>query len=247
MDDLIVNQIKDACPCFCDKKDEEVKALIENLISLLSVSLCWNDTLCGSFLYGLREERFDYMPDCMTCVPCARYKKFPLFYHADGSELDIVSVTMHVYNGLEDTTYTLTEAEYTVRRGVLIIDNSNIPQNCCTCNCDEFELIVEYNAGYKMLPDCLLPLFCDLLVSMSLSLTGCGSINECCEMSKPKAFQILKSKKIGEITKTWEVDRTHTSYIYSQMLSNAKLARIAQLSCCNNDYNAERLWFVHSC
>lgn len=247
MDDLIVAQIKDNCPCFCDKKDEEVKGMIDVLISLLSVTLCWNDTLCGSFLYGLREECFDYFPNCMTCVPCNGISKFPLFYHADQSELKVVDVTMHVYTGINETSYTLTEDQYTVRNGVLVVDTTSIPKNCCTCNCDEYELVVQYEAGYNVLPDCILPLFCDLLVSMSLSLTGCGSINDCCNMSKPKAYQILKTKKNGEISKTWEVDTNHTSYIYAQMLNQAKINRIAQLSCCNNSYNAERLWYTVSC
>lgn len=248
MDELIIAQIKDSCPCFCDKTDDELEVMISKLISLLSVSLCWNSDICGTFLYGEREETFTYVPDnCMVCQPCNRYKKYPLYYHADNSKLEVISVQINTYVGLETNEFVLPPNAYTIRKGVLIIDSSVLPVTCCTCSCEEYEIVVNYNAGYELIPDCMLPIFCDLLTNLSLSLSGCGSITDCCSMDRPQAYRILKSKKIGEISRTWETDKENLSYIYQQMYNVAELNKIAQMSCCNNDYNNERLWFVTSC
>lgn len=243
----IINQIKASCPCFCDKDDDEIGKLIKTLISLLSISLCWNDTICGTFEYGLREETFDYIPNCMTCECCATIAEYPLFYVSKGADFQIVNVALYIYNGLNETMTLLKPTQYTYRNGKLLIDTSTLPSNCCTCSCDSYELRVEYESGYKQIPDCLLPLFCELLVAMSLSLSGCGSIDTCCNMTSAKSYQILKSKRLGDISYSWEIDKNHTSYLYTKMFNRLQTLAIAQMSCCNNNYNEERLWFVKSC
>lgn len=245
MNEVILNQVKTTCPCF---EDSDLEAMLDRLFSLLSISLCWNSETCSTFLKGNREETFDYVNDsCMTCKPCERYKKYPLFWYTKGADIEISEVKLITYSGLAQTETIFSENQYVLRKNTLIIDSTLLPSNCCTCSCDEFELVVSYISGYEQLPTCILPVICDLLTSMSLSLQGCGSINDCCQMRKPKAWQILKSKKLGEIAYTWEIDKTQVSYLYNQMFTQSMIQQIAQLSCCNGNYNEERLWYKKSC
>lgn len=238
---LILEQIKTNCPCFVDKTDSELQTMVDNLVNFLSVSLCWDDT----FLYTGRTETFDYVNDnCFTCRPCERFKTYPLFYQSP--EMDVISVELVTYNGLQETVYQLPSDSYTIRKGQLLIDSNGLPRTCCTCSCEEFELRVSYNAGYKELPDRLVPIFCSLMTSVSLSLLGCGSIKECCAMDKPKAYQIIKTKKVGEISRTWEVDKQHVQYLYNNMFTENHLRLIATMSLCNSLRLEERLWFVTS-
>lgn len=242
MDTVILEQIKSSCPCFADKTDEELTVLIENLILMLSVSLCWDN----GFLYQERSETFDYVNDnCFTCRPCERYKHYPLFYQSP--EMDVLTVELITYNGLQETRYTLPDDTYTIRKGELLIDSAGLPRTCCTCSCEEFELNVTYNAGYKKLPERLVPIFCSLLTTISLSLLGCGSVEECCAMDKPKAYQIIKTKKVGEVSRTWTVDTTHVQYLYDKMFTENHLRLIAEMSLCNQLRLKERLWLVKSC
>ena len=53
---------------------------------------------------------------------------------------------------------------------------------CQPCNCDVIEkVIVDYVAGYDVLPECLLPIFCDMLkflIEMNRCECGCSTCDE---------------------------------------------------------------------
>lgn len=243
----IVNQIKENCPCFEEKEMSELESMITTLIDLLSTSLCWNSSICGNFIRHVEVEKFDYINDsCFTCDCSSQIVKYDLFYTLKEIEIKIVEVTLITYSGLKETKIVLDPNSYTYRNGQILIDRTILPNNCCTCSCDEFVLSVAYETGFDKLPECLLPIFCELLINMSLSLTGCGSIDDCCTMTRPKAYSYLKSKKIGDISYAWGIDENQSSYIYEKMLNTSKLKMIGMLSLCNQT-SLERIWWGKSC
>lgn len=234
-----VTQVKTECPCFKDTTEAELETMIESLMLLLSKSLCWDN----GFVYQSRQETFEFQNN-LKCLTCDRYQTYPLFYQSP--DMEVLEVELITYEGLKELKYNVPVDEYTVRKGDLLIDTANLPRTFCLSNCEQFELNVTYNSGYKEFPPRLLPVFCSLLTSMSLSLLGCGSLSECSTMDKPKAYQIIKTKKVGEISRTWTTDETHVEYIYEKMLTQNQLRLISELSLCNRLNLEERLWFVKS-
>jgi len=236
--DEIKQQVLVSCPCFSET--ENIDSMISQLISLLSSSMCWGDGLCPTFLKSLRTDTITYSPSCFCgrCKSCSeQYLSFPLKYYHKDAITEIESVRLIKYEGLTETEIPLESTDYAVRKGALIIDTSKIPSNCCTCSCIEYELVVDYQSGFDELPDCLLPVFCDLLVTISLSVTGCGSLEECCIMDKPKAYSYLKQKTIqGMVSYSWGIDTDNVSYLYDKLLGTSKLKLLASMSLCKR-YN----------
>lgn len=234
-----VTQVQTECPCFEYKSPKELEPMIESLILLLSKSLCWDN----GFEYQSRQETFEFVNN-LQCLTCDRYQTYPLFYQSPN--MDIVDVELVTYEGLQEVKYSIPKNEWVIRKGNLLIDTANLPRTFCLSNCEEFELNVTYNSGYKEFPPRLLPVFCSLLVSMSLSLMGYGSVKQCTTMDKPKAYQIIKTKKVGEISRTWTTDENHIEFLYEKMLTQNQLRLISELSLCNRLNLDERLWFVKS-
>lgn len=148
----IVEQLTEYCSCVQDVEEKDVQEIID-LVSMLT---CWTNNPCDTFLMGARKE-VEELPSCIDCS-----YKFEPFYHP----FDIDSFKFTVVE-VDGTTITETEVtDYVYYNGEFIL---NLPLPSCECDCKrcgcdpEYSLVIEYNAGYEGLPDCLLPVFCNLL------------------------------------------------------------------------------------
>lgn len=148
----IVEQLTEYCDCVDTPEEKDV----QEIVNLISMFTCWTNEPCDTFLLGPRQEVIE-IPPCMDCA-----FEFEPFYHP--FDLDTFKFTLIERN---ETTITQTVVEdYVYLNGRFYI-NLPLPDCKCMskrCGCDpEYTLLVEYDAGYEGLPDCLLPVFCNLL------------------------------------------------------------------------------------
>lgn len=148
----IVEQLTEYCSCMEMPEEKDVQEIID----LVSMFTCWSTNPCDTFLLGARKEVVE-LPSCADCP-----WTFEPFYQP--FDLDSFKFTMVK---LEGTTVTETEVtDYVYCNGKFVV---NLPLPSCKCDCHhcgcdpEYTLVVEYDAGYEVLPDCLLPVFCNLL------------------------------------------------------------------------------------
>ena len=148
----IVEQLTEYCSCVGTVEESDVKEIID----LVSMYTCWTNDPCDTFLLGARKEVIE-LPSCIDCP-----FKFVPFYHP--FDLESFKFTVVKLQGTEITETEVTD--YTYLNGEFIL---NLPLPSCKCSCKhcgcdpEYTLVVEYDAGYEGLPDCLLPVFCNLL------------------------------------------------------------------------------------
>ncbi len=151
----ITEQLSKYCECIGDVTERDVKEIID----LISMYTCWTNEPCDTFLLGNRKEVIE-LPPCLDCP-----YEFEPFYHPFDEET--FEFTVIHQNGMEIETNTA-EYVYNPASGKFLVDTGLpsckcMPANSCTPCDDEYKLVVTYQAGYEALPDCLLPVFCNLL------------------------------------------------------------------------------------
>lgn len=150
----IYEQLKEYCNCV-----EVEEADVDELINLISVFTCWTSKPCETFLTGERREVVD-LPNCLC--DCNVFKFEPFYVPFDP---DSFTFTLVEQNGINETAIPVNDLHYSV------VDNNfrlQLPLPKCECKPDcgcesEYKLLVEYTAGYDLIPDCLLPVFCEAL------------------------------------------------------------------------------------
>lgn len=173
----IVDQLKSYCTCVEDVTED----LVAELVNVISSATCWMQEPCETFLTGERTELLP-LPDCMDCP-----MEFTPFYHPYDS--DSFSFYLVKIEGIEETVTEITDYAYSETSGLFRL-NTGLPScKCKPCNtCSdckpEYKLLVKYTAGYDELPDCLLPVFCNVLeVIHAKNDCDCTDCDEC-ESSK---------------------------------------------------------------
>lgn len=167
----IYKQLADYCECV---KDAETKD-IDDLINIISFAAGWAVEPCGTFLMSERREVID-LPPCMDCA-----YEFEPYYRPFDVESFKFALAEITEDGEEVTE--ITDVAYISSKGVFKVKTGLPSCKCrrCVCGCEpEYKLLVEYTAGYEELPDCLLPVFCNLLeviVAKNKCDCGCGCDN----------------------------------------------------------------------
>jgi len=146
---------------YCDCQNVEERDVAE-LINLISTYTCWAQKPCETFLLSERREMFD-LPPCTGKKDVFVFE--PFYYPFDP---DSFKFTLVVQGGLNEQ---LVEIPACSWRYSVADDNFKIRPMLpdCECRCNPcscgptFKLIVTYVAGYENIPECLLPLFCDML------------------------------------------------------------------------------------
>lgn len=146
---------------YCDCQNVEERDVLE-LINLISNYTCWAQKPCETFLLSERKEVLD-LPSCVDERNVFVFE--PHYYPFDPTSFTFTIVSQ---GGLDEEyieipecswRYSPVDEVFKVRPG--------LPECECVCNpcgCPpRFKLLVTYTAGYPNIPDCLLPLFCDML------------------------------------------------------------------------------------
>ncbi len=148
----IVEQLQEYCGCV----DVEESDVVE-LINAVSSATGWAVTTCETFLNGPRTEYID-IDGCTDCP----VEITPYYHPIDPETIKAQLVTI---SGLVET-YTDIDFAYIESKNVIRIDTGLTGCNCGNdiCGCGtEYKIKLTYDAGYDEIPDCLLPVFCNLL------------------------------------------------------------------------------------
>lgn len=153
----VVNQLSEYCDCLDSK--EVTESNVYELINLISSYTCWMQKPCDTFLTAERTEVID-VPDCIN--ECDLFKFYPFYEPFDSESF---TFTLIEQDGLVENAIPITEYVYSM------VDNNfriKLPLDKCDCydpcGCKAtYKLIVNYTAGYDLLPECLLPVFCEAL------------------------------------------------------------------------------------
>ena len=148
----IEEQLRDFCDCV--KEDNAFSKNGEELINVVSLATGWMRSPCETLMTGVRHEVFDV--ECSDCPI-----EFTPYYHPyNVSSFHFYLITT---KGMEETVTEL-EHVYSAYRDVFRIDLGLDCACTVTCGCETtYKIAVEYEAGYDLLPDCLLPVFCNIL------------------------------------------------------------------------------------
>lgn len=163
---MILDQLRDFCECVNTATDEDVA----DLINVVSMATCWAQNPCETFLFSARREVID-LPSCLDCP-----YEFTPYYHP--FDKDSFKFTLVKLQGTEETETEVTDFAYIKSKDLFRL-NLELPKcGCipCVCGCvAEYKLIAEYDAGYSEIPECLLPVFCNILdVIHSKNKCDCG-------------------------------------------------------------------------
>lgn len=149
--DNIVSQITEYCDC----QDIEEKDVLE-AINIVSMFTGWTYRCCETFL---TSERKEVIP-IARCMPCGM-EYSPYYWPYDPESF---SFTLIKQRGIVEESENV-EAVYSE-----VDDNFKLsfPNDCCCggkeCGCPtKYKLMVTYLAGYDQIPDCLLPVFCEIV------------------------------------------------------------------------------------
>lgn len=169
---------------FCECVNEATDRDVTDMINVVSLATGWAMNPCETFELGERREVID-LPSCMDCP----YEFSPYYAPFDA---DSFTFTLIKRKGLDEEHIPLSGFRYIgfdgrdmKYEGSFLVD-TGLPKCNCTCGDDcgcptEYKLLVEYDAGYDTLPECLLPAFCNLLAVIhaknSCDCGGCGCNN----------------------------------------------------------------------
>ena len=155
----IYDQLTEYCDCLSTGCDNQITEKdVQEIIDLISIATCWTNEPCDTFLLGERREVID-LPSCLDCE-----FEFEPFYHPYDETSFSFTVVKQQGTEIESTSI---DYAYNTATGKFVMD-LGLPS--CKCkrpkcsDCDPtYKLVVTYTAGYETLPDCLLPVFCNLM------------------------------------------------------------------------------------
>lgn len=147
----IEDQLRDFCDCL--KEDNAFSANVAEMINVVSLATGWMRSPCESLLKGERKEVIDI--ECSDCPI-----EFRPYYHP--FEIESFHFYLITTKGMEETVREL-PFSFSEANSLFRVD---LGLNCACvnrCGCPEtYQLMVTYVAGYDLLPDCLLPVFCNI-------------------------------------------------------------------------------------
>lgn len=221
-----INTVLDQLTEYCDCLDVK-EADVNELINLISVQTCWStkEDICGTFLKGERKEVID-LPDCVC--DCDVFTFEPYYFPFDP---DSFTFTVIEQEGITEVATPITDFVYSAVDEVFRMELP-LPKCGCKpqCGCDKkYKLLVTYVAGYELLPDCLLPIFCEALQWIKIK-------NTCdCEECQP----CNEPAEVGEIDYTTLTGRLQDYFL--TVLTEQYIRHLAMISLCEMRHD---LWAV---
>lgn len=220
----VTEQLTQYCDCLKEVNDKDV----DELINLISVYTCWTGKVCDTFLSAERKEVID-LPDCVC--ECDVFTFDPFYVPFDK---DSFTFTLIEQNGIEEYTTDITDYVYSEAdenfRISLPLDNCHC-QYVCGCK-PNYKLLVTYTAGFELIPDCLLPIFCEALEWIKNKNTcECNSCEVCDDSTERKYYEIDVTSLEGRLQD-----------YFLTVLTVQYMRQLALISLC--DRHRYKLWSV---
>jgi hypothetical protein len=230
----IIEQLMDSCDCISgiDRDPELLERNIRDLVNLISIQTCWSNGLCETFLLSSRVEFRDIK--CFNSCVCdaSIMEVMPHYYPfvISSMKLEVIEIS-----GITEITTEIDPDDFIWSEscGVLRIDlKKYVTCNCCKCS--KYKLRMTYNAGFEEIPECLIPLFCDILhVIYNKNKCDCESCQSCNNGN---------ANVIVEYTEGDEVSPVIDQYI-NNIIYNSYSEQLSYMSICEKN-NLEFLGVV---
>ena len=226
------------------------------VLRLFSLVTCWTDGVDDLFLMQTRKQQTTAKQLCGCRRDCCNCDEdqivIPLEYAPlyDAEDCMYVSGTISVVIGgkvvreeiptdyLYEHTDPYTNKLYIMREDFpdLLLWNHRC---CCLCrrNCT---ITLEYNAGYEILPDGLLPLICPLLTKIDSAKIGLAD----CAAAMTQVVGLLKRKKVGNVEYEWsdqDSDTAVTQALFTDLFDVAMMAELEAISRCDDAMSIEEM------
>ncbi len=221
----IYEQIINYCDCVEAKAED-----IDELISLISMATCWQQEPCETFLMSERQEVID-IDDCLCECDVVKFAPFYTPFDKDSFTFTLVK-----QEGITETLTPIYDFAYSEVEGVFKmippIPSCECMPDCCSCNPD-YKLLITYNAGFELLPDCLLPVFCEALqYIIERRKCDCSECQECLNYDDDRVEVLIRNAAtITNQLKAYFVDT----------LSRQYMRQLAQISLCKSN---TKIWGV---
>lgn len=235
-------------------------ASVWQVIRFLSNVNCWTDNATDTFIVQVRTQIYkakQVNPCTRACCHCDEdqivipLEYAPLYFQTSNEEVHhynpeedfafVGGVISAVVNGKPqqvkiDSVYlnehydSANERIYIMRDDFPDILLGQRNECCCLCLRD-LTITLYYNAGYKTIPEALLPLFCPLLARIE---DAKQSPNDCA-MAMTQVSGLLKSKKVGDVQYTWsekDSEASKTQALYTELFNIASIAELYGLNRC---------------
>lgn len=226
---MIRQQLLDYCDCI--KEEDLTQEVVDELINLVSVATCWSQEPCETFLISSRIEVID-IKDCLCNCEVIEFRPFYVPFEPDS--IDFVLVKQ---KGIEEERFPITDKEfiYSEVDGAYKI-KPPLPSCDCQPNCGcnaKYKLVAKYDAGYDLLPECMLPLFCEALqYIIERRKCDCSQCQDCKDYDDDKvAILVPDADTITLQLKAYFVNTLTKQY----------MRQLSQISLCKR---RKRLWGI---
>lgn len=179
----IIEQLKTNCDCISDNEwsNGKLEQNISEFLDLISSMTCWKTKSCETLLMSERTEIFDIKDLNAECGVCDSGIVMKYLYF-DLIQEDSLKVMILVRKGLKIERIELDSELFTFcpETNQLFVDLSDfVFDSECTCE-SILKMIVTYDAGYEILPECLFPILCDFLdYVIDMNKCTCGACTTC--------------------------------------------------------------------
>lgn len=230
---LTLEQLKANCECVSDMNSDEFDNVFAKFIRFLSNITCW-DIKDGTILKEKRVQTIE-IKECDKC-----YFVQPYYKNIDFATF---KASLRTYTSEGVTILPVGDANYDEYEDLFIL---NVPSccNCKTCNCCErMVLVLEYEAGYDLESPEWLDIICHYFTAYIAMANQCFTLNDCCRNNETMLAARLKTKKVGEISYTWDIDKDTEEYLFKQIVKNYYTRLLSKYALCGREYIFdENIW-----
>lgn len=227
--ETIIQQLSDYCPCFSDLYKEHADDMdksVDTMINVVSYATCWTNKPCETFINSEREE-IHTIGKIKRCGCDAGIFCFTPFY--TNITPDTIKVIAIVKDGIKEIPSDLESDKYTYNEYTdqICIDLSDYI-NECNCDCTKLvKVVVTYDAGFEMIPDCLLKLFCNMFAIIHAQ--NCSSCNN---GTDPNITTISEGNEIifDDVNMCKSIE-----YHLTDMITKSFVSQISLISLCSRN------------
>lgn len=181
----IIEQLKVNCDCISEDEwtdRSKLEANITEFLDLISTMTCWKTKACENLLLSERQEIFDIDEMSRECNTCDNGLVVKQLYF-DLIREESITVRIVVREGIRIQEIEIPKELFSLNpyTDELYVDLSDYIYEYDICSCEKIiKMVVTYDAGYEVLPDCLFPILCDFLdYIIDMNKCTCGACSTC--------------------------------------------------------------------
>jgi len=221
----IKEQLETNCDCLPEVDERLFERVLDSVISYISQITCWRTELCETFL---NEERIELIPiNNLECCGCddRLMTITPRFFEM--IDMDSFKVEFITVMGLSEDVVEIDSEYFSFIESMneLRIDLSRY-YSCNPCCPPETIVRIRYYAGFDLIPDCLLGLFCDLMrVLYDQMKCDCGTCQPC----------EAKTNLMGEVDEDEIVNKTLDNFL-NDVVIKGYINNLSMMSLCLGEH-----------